>query len=47
MYGSAVDAKDGIGRFIEEVYNRKRLHQALGYVTPVQFEQNLLVEHVS
>jgi len=38
-YGSFREAKQGIGRFIEEVYNVKRLHSALGYRPPSEFEE--------
>jgi putative transposase len=39
-YLNLEDARQRIGRFIEEVYNRKRLHSALRYITPEEFEQN-------
>jgi putative transposase len=32
------DARSSIGEFLERVYNRKRLHSALGYVPPAEFE---------
>jgi transposase InsO family protein len=38
-YRSFREAKQAIGRFIEEVYNRKRLHSALGYRPPSEFEE--------
>jgi len=33
------DAKARIGEFIEEVYQKKRIHSALGYLTPAEFEE--------
>jgi len=37
-YESFFDAKQNIEHFISLVYNNKRLHSALGYQTPVEFE---------
>ena len=38
-YRNLEDARKRIGQFIEQVYNRKRLHSALRYLTPEEFEQ--------
>jgi putative transposase len=37
-YETFGDARRGLGRFLEEVYNRQRIHSSLGYLTPVEFE---------
>jgi transposase InsO family protein len=40
-YQTLIEARASISHFIEEVYNRKRLHSSLGYRPPVEFEQLL------
>jgi transposase InsO family protein len=37
-YQNYHDAEQQIGRFIEDVYMTKRIHSALGYLTPAEFE---------
>jgi len=38
-YLDFADAYRQLGRFLEAVYNRKRIHSALGYLTPAEFEE--------
>jgi len=37
-YRDFADARNQIGRFIEDVYNHKRIHSSLGYLTPAEYE---------
>ena len=41
-YEDIHEARARIGHFITQVYNHKRPHSALGYLTPVEFEQKNL-----
>jgi transposase InsO family protein len=39
-YRDLVHARANIGRFIEQIYNRQRLHSALAYQSPEEYEQS-------
>ena len=43
-YEGFADARRQLGRFLDAVYNRKRIHSSLGYLTPSEFEQQWLKE---
>jgi putative transposase len=40
-YRNLAEARASIEHFLERVYNQKRLHSALGYRPPVEFERDL------
>lgn len=46
-YRTIEEARESIGHFIEKVYNQKRLHSALGYCPPEEFEQALAAAPVT
>jgi putative transposase len=40
-YETVTEARARISHFLEEVYNQKRLHSAIGYLPPSEYEQQL------
>ena len=38
-YQDITEARQSIGHFLTQVYNHKRLHSALGYLTPAEFQR--------
>lgn len=46
-YETFKDAMDNIERFIEEVYNLKRLHSSIGYQSPIEFEKTTDINTVA
>jgi len=43
-YRHLAEARSAIGEFVEKIYNRKRLHSALGYRPPAEFERDLAAQ---
>lgn len=41
-YRDQHEVRNSIDRFLQKVYNQKRLHSALGYLPPAEFERKLL-----
>src|ERR1043166_9695473 len=39
--GVGIPTTTRISHFLEEVYNQKRLHSAIGYLPPAEYEQQL------
>jgi transposase InsO family protein len=46
-YRSFREAHQQIGQFLSQVYSQKRIHSALGYLTPAEFEQRWVEAQVS
>jgi putative transposase len=40
-YRNFAHASACVGQFIEAVYNQERLHSALGYLPPAEFEEKI------
>ena len=45
-YRDLAEARASIGEFLEKVYNQKRLHSALGYMPPAEFEAQLAAQNM-
>jgi len=43
-YATVAEARTDLRRILEEVYNAERIHSALGYLTPAEFEQQVVTD---
>ena len=46
-FATIIDVIENVPNFIEEVYNKKRLHSSLNYLTPEEFEVNCIKKNRS
>jgi putative transposase len=46
-YRDLPEARASIQRFLEKVYNEKRLHSALGYLPPAEFERSIRLSNAT
>jgi transposase InsO family protein len=46
-YRDLGEARASIQRFLEKIYNGKRLHSALGYRPPAEFERLFLIANTA
>ncbi len=44
-YRDLAEARSMVGEFLDNLYNQKRLHSALGYVPPAEFEAHLAAQY--
>jgi transposase InsO family protein len=44
-YRDLAEARASIREFLEKIYNQKRLHSALGYLPPAEFERNIAAQN--
>ena len=44
-YRDMAEVHASIREFLEKIYNQKRLHSALGYLPPAEFEANLATQN--
>jgi len=43
-YETYLDVLENLPTFIEEVYNEKRVHSGIGYLTPSELEQGIAID---
>ncbi len=46
-YENFIEAKQRISSFIKDVYNEKRMHSSLDYLSPEEFEESLISSNIS